>query len=344
MRFRRDLRLTNDPFAISVTLFRSLYRMPQHCVMELANIIRPHMPPRLGHLYLSVEIKLLCALIFYGHGPYQRPHSRMADLNLSQSSVSNAIRDVTNALNSHDILMRFIHFPTTLQERNLVINRNARLGLPRVLGFIDGTLIKIHSPSGPDKYVYRSRKGYTALNVQIVCDSDLRILSINSKFPGSATDPWIYRMTPVRHMMRQIFQEDPCWLLGDSAYPHEPWLQKPILHALPGTPEARYTMLHNRSRNCVERCIGVRKGTWRCLMTDRTLHYQPVKAGQIVNACAVLHNYLRQFNKPLPFPVAEDFGEDQDDLQLHEQGLMQQAEVVRNFLIQAANEYFINNV
>lgn len=146
--FRRQLRVTNDPFAISTTLFRSLYRMPQHLVMELANIIRPHIAPRQGHTYISLEIKvfiivlfmklfnavqteldkififqLLCALSFYGHGSYQRPHARMADLNLSQPSVSNAISEVTDALNHPRVFAYFVRFPMTRQERDLVIYR-----------------------------------------------------------------------------------------------------------------------------------------------------------------------------------------------------------------------------
>lgn len=182
-------------------------------------------------------------------------------------------------------------------------------------------------------------------------------------------------MSPVRQVMRQAFAENPCWLLGkffrvctllkpshacrdfhqmpnwahpvvsgDSAYPHEPWLQKPILHAVPGTPQARYTRLHNANRNCVERTIGTLKGRFRCLLTDRTLHYAPVKAGQIVNACAVLHNFLMERNEPLlVFLVPEDLGEDEEDINLQEVGLMEQALLVRNHLIQIANDYYLNN-
>lgn len=78
---------------------------------------------------------------------------------------------------------------------------------------------------------------------------------------------------------------------GDSGYPLEPWLLTPVLNAEENSPEARYTHMHVKARNCVERCFGVLKGRFRCLHKHRTLEYSPIKAGRIINACAVLHNF-----------------------------------------------------
>lgn len=62
----------------------------------------------------------------------------------------------------------------------------------------------------------------------------------------------------------------------------------PIENAVPGTPEFHYTQSHISARNCVERCIGVLKGRFQCL--SKILRYAPQKVGNIVNACAILHN------------------------------------------------------
>lgn len=62
----------------------------------------------------------------------------------------------------------------------------------------------------------------------------------------------------------------------------------PIVNALPGTPEYRYTQAHMHGRNCIERCIGVLKGRFLCL--TKVLRYSPETVGNIVNACAILHN------------------------------------------------------
>lgn len=64
----------------------------------------------------------------------------------------------------------------------------------------------------------------------------------------------------------------------------------PILNSMPGSKESVYTKMHMSARNCVERCIGVLKARFRCLLVARTLHYDPQTASRIVNACCVLHN------------------------------------------------------
>lgn len=64
----------------------------------------------------------------------------------------------------------------------------------------------------------------------------------------------------------------------------------PIIAPLEGTPEYRYTQAQLKARNCVERCIGVFKSMFTCIMGERKLRYEPQKVGHIINACAVLHN------------------------------------------------------
>ncbi|KAG5870693.1 hypothetical protein JTB14_003891 [Gonioctena quinquepunctata] len=56
------------------------------------------------------------------------------------------------------------------------------------------------------------------------------------------------------------------------------------------------TESHVRTRNVVERCIGVLKAYFRCLRKDRVLHYKPDTAAKIIYACAILHNILRERN------------------------------------------------
>ncbi|KAE8745127.1 hypothetical protein FOCC_FOCC008192 [Frankliniella occidentalis] len=214
--------------------------------------------------------------------------------------------------------------------------RNTRRGFPGVLGYVDGSLVGLASPHEPAKHIYRSRKGFYAINTLVVCDADLNILYFNAQFPGSAHDSWVYRRTPIRNAMREAYRDGPCWLLG-NAYPHEPWLMKPILEAAPDSPEWRYTRLHCRGRSSVERCIGVLKGRWRCLLWERSLHYQPDKAGKIAQACVVLHNFLRARNVADPEPFAEDDSVDDHEVEELEDELAE-ANRNRNHLVQVAQQ------
>nr|CAH7743531.1 unnamed protein product [Callosobruchus chinensis] len=60
----------------------------------------------------------------------------------------------------------------------------------------------------------------------------------------------------------------------------------------------------------VERCIGVMKARWRCLLAHRVLHYDHHMVAKIINACTVLHNICNRHRLPVPDLPIEDLEED----------------------------------
>lgn len=88
----------------------------------------------------------------------------------------------------------------------------------------------------------------------------------------------------------------------------------PILNAAPGSQEDVYTTRHIQARNCIERCFGLLKARWRCLLKHRTLHYHPHIASKIVTACCVLHNIALQARLPPPVDIAEQHDDGDDGL------------------------------
>ncbi|CAG4984828.1 unnamed protein product [Parnassius apollo] len=159
---------------------------------------------------------------------------------------------------------------TTLQRRQTRVNRRKmvqivemeelefvhrfrfqrRFRLPGIVGCIDCTHV-----------VFFIRKGYHSLNVQIVCNSNLKTTNVNPKFDGANL---IH--SRMETFMRKLHQNgEQVWLLGDSGYPQRPWLMTPILNAVPGSVEDTYTQRHVQARNCIERCFGLLKSHWRDL-------------------------------------------------------------------------------
>ncbi|KAJ3661712.1 hypothetical protein Zmor_006099 [Zophobas morio] len=61
----------------------------------------------------------------------------------------------------------------------------------------------------------------------------------------------------------------------------------------------RFNIAHRSARSCVEQCIGILKARFQCLIQERVLKYAPVKAGSIMNACAILNNFMVARNLPL---------------------------------------------
>lgn len=102
--------------------------------------------------------------------------------------------------------------------------------------------------------------------------------------------------------MQNILPEDRgnFYLLGDSGYPLRQWLITPVTPEPPqNTPESRFNTRHRFIRSSIEQCFGRLKSRFRCLLKHRVLHYTPINAGKIVNACAVLHNICQAHNVPI---------------------------------------------
>lgn len=85
-----------------------------------------------------------------------------------------------------------------------------------------------------------------------------------------------------------------------------PWLQIPINNPPPGTAEERFNNKLISVRNTIERCNGLLKNRFRCLLKHRVLHYTPQKSARIVNACAVLHNMCIENNVQEPEDPMEE--------------------------------------
>ncbi|KAK8778570.1 hypothetical protein V5799_020088 [Amblyomma americanum] len=132
-----------------------------------------------------------------------------------------------------------------------------------------------------------------------VCDSNMKIIAVDPRCPGSDYDVFSWRYSWLRHEIEQGLLQGGEFLLGDSGYPLEPWLLTPV----PGHPslassEGLFNSAHSSMRSVVERAIGVLKSRFRCLQRYRTLQYEPERAAFIIGACAALHNLC--LNDPLP--------------------------------------------
>ncbi|RLU15329.1 hypothetical protein DMN91_012323 [Ooceraea biroi] len=95
---------------------------------------------------------------------------------------------------------------------------------------------------------------------------------------------------------------------GDSGYPLRPWLLTAVANTEENTPEERYNRKQMSCRALIERCNGLLKMRFRCLLKHRVLHYTPQTACKIINACAVMKNICIKNN--IPFPYYDDHWQD----------------------------------
>ncbi|KAJ8952782.1 hypothetical protein NQ318_008099 [Aromia moschata] len=131
-------------------------------------------------------------------------------------------------------------------------------------------------------------------------------MNVVNRFPGSAHDAHIWRQSNMSQLMETLYRRNNqnvflffCWRL-------RPWLLTPLRNTVQDTPEDRFNNRLKSIRNIVERCNGVLKNRWRCLLKHRVLHYSSKMAARVTKACCVLHNMCISKNIPLP---------DEDELQ-----------------------------
>ncbi|XP_017469052.1 PREDICTED: putative nuclease HARBI1 [Rhagoletis zephyria] len=288
---RALLREVDSPFDLDEGQFKRLYRLTPNLVYEIIDKIGS----RLERKYvsaLSAEKQVLAALRFYATGCYQRPVGEQWGLSMSQSSISRSIHRVTDAINE-TMFMENVRYPMTVVERQVArsIFSAAREPLDGAIGAIDCTHIAVIGPKDHEE-AYINHHGYHSINVQMVCDPNLKILNVNARFPGARHDAYIWNASAVPRAMKRAYDrgDHNTFLIGDLGYPLEPWLMTPLSNQREGSPQFRYNEALCKARNCVERLFGVLKGTWRCLSKQRVLMYEPGFAGRIVNSCAALHN------------------------------------------------------
>ncbi|CAI6377470.1 unnamed protein product [Macrosiphum euphorbiae] len=304
IQYRQQMRDAEDPFLISDTKFIKDFRLSKECVRYIIARVRPHMTIKKRPNSLSLTRRVLIAIHFCAVGSYQTGIGENPYILVSRSMVSKCLKEFTDVIVNH-VANEWIIFPIT----PLQIARNKRrflekFNIPHTIGAVDGTQIAITPPNEIDElyqeHLYINRKQYHSINCQIVTDADLKILSINAKFPGRSHDAYVWKNSTIRSHLLETNAKN-TFLIGDSGYPLEPWCITPILgnHQI-YSPEHRFNKTHKWARCTVERCIGVLKQRWRCLLKDRTLHYKPTRASKIIITCAVLHNVAIHYNIGLP--------------------------------------------
>ncbi|KAF4517661.1 hypothetical protein B566_EDAN002893 [Ephemera danica] len=255
-------------------------------------------------------------MVFYAQGSHQRSFGKDFHHPVSQSSASSILTEISDLL-IVGCLETWIKFPTTLEEQQrtkmgFFINFN----MSGIIFAIDGTKVAIYPPPVehpmyPER-LYVDRTGKTSLNVQITCDHEQRITSMNSQYPGSVHDSFIYRNSEPHNFMQAAYRNGlrNTYGLGDSGYPMLQWLLTPYPQEVLLAHQQHFNIAHKSCRSVVERTIGAWKNTMRCMGRFRVLHYSPPKAGRLCLATAILYNIGKSRNVIPDEPIVI---EDEDD-------------------------------
>ena len=216
------------------------YRLNHDGILNVVELVRDAItsPTNRNHP-ISPEIKVLTTLRYLATGKMQLCNGD--DIGISQPSVSRILHQTLNALSRPHIVRQFICVPTGVREINKKkADFMAIAGLPGVVGAIDGTHVRIISPS-QDEDVFVNRKKYHSINTQVVFDPNFLILDIVAKWPGATHDSRILHESGVRQLFERHHVPAGSHLVGDSGYASRTWLLTPYMNPQPGP-----QLLYNR--------------------------------------------------------------------------------------------------
>ncbi|XP_060556908.1 putative nuclease HARBI1 [Ruditapes philippinarum] len=278
------------------------YRMNRNAIYDLCEALNNDLSrPTKRSNALPVSLQVLMALRYYATGSFQ---SVVGDgYSVSSMSVSRCVRDVSYFITRR--LQNEIKFPLLDEQQRLVKQGFYEIAqFPHVLGTVDGTLVPIRAPHD-DEHIYVTRKGFHALNIQGISDSNNMLLNLVVRWPGSTHDAFILANSGISEEF-ESGRIQHGWLLGDSAYPLKTWLLTPI-SAPRDAAERRYNFAHKRTRCTVERTFGIWKMRFRCLhKSGGYLSFSPARCVNVIMATGILHNICTRKHIPLPDDTDED--------------------------------------
>ncbi|XP_061192115.1 putative nuclease HARBI1 [Saccostrea echinata] len=242
--------------------------------------------PSKRSLALSAMIQLLVFLRFVATGAF---HQLVGDaIHISKATAGRCIRRVASAI--ANVAGRFIRFPSGQDATNVKRMFHAIAGFPGVLGCVDGTFIRIQTPT-ENELIMLNKLMFNLIIFQMTCDANFMVTNCVAKWPGSCHDSRVFRES----VLCQQFEngQHNGILLGDSGYPCRTYLMTPY-----NTNDVRYRERYNsalcRTRVLIEQTYGILKRRFPFLSIG--LRTSPERACQYVITCVVLHNIgiLRQ--------------------------------------------------
>uniref|UniRef100_A0ABM0GNC9 Putative nuclease HARBI1 n=1 Tax=Saccoglossus kowalevskii TaxID=10224 RepID=A0ABM0GNC9_SACKO len=213
---------------------------------ELCILLAPSIPER----SLSIEKKMLSTLWVLGN---QESYRGVADrFGIGKSSLHYVVMTVCQALVAKQ--SDYICWPKGIEVQQICESFRQKTGFPGVIGAVDGTHIYIPGPSH-HRNSYINRKGFPSIQLQAVCDSNLRFTDVYTGWPGSVNDARVFKNSPVRNVLHNELPPN-LHLLGDSAYALSTYVLTPYrdnghLNAV----EKQFNKYHSSTRVDIERAF-----------------------------------------------------------------------------------------
>lgn len=139
--------------------------------------------------------------------------------------------------------------------------------------------------------LFRNRKGWFSINIQVIINARMEIIDIVARWPGSAHDVTIFDHSRIKTLFEAGTFGDSV-IVADSGYPNLPYIMCP-LQSPQTAAEHLYNEAQIRTRSKIERFFGIWKKRFAALSIGTNFR-TPDKTLSVIIATAVLHNIIQQ--------------------------------------------------
>lgn len=278
--------------------FHRAVRMSEQCFLRLVEIVRPYMPTR----GVPLECRVFMALRYYAGASYL---DVSAVTRTSQTTFFDTVWDFTDAtLSAPELQMEMPLWEADWRRRAAAgFQKRGNSPLNNIIGALDGIAIAQEQPSIADVACPKDhwcRKGFFALNVQAICDSNYEFLWMSCRTPGSSHDSAALACSDFGQflnnsslpLIQMLIAEGLC-IAADEAYGDCELLAVPWPGGGGGnTWRDSYNFHQSSARIHIEQAFG--QLVWRWGIFWRPLRMPFLKRPLVIKTAFLLHNLCRR--------------------------------------------------
>jgi hypothetical protein len=241
--------------SLTDTEFKQRYRLSKPLFTDLAGRLASRMQSkrRMVGIYapIPVELQLSMTLRYLAGGSVYD----IQDLHgVGNSTFYRCFYRTIDAIDDELSLHFPLHDKSFMRRLASGFARLCHNGFTGCVAALDGIAIKIRKPNldeTPDPMSYWNRKGFFALNVQAMVDSDKTFLWYSASTVGSTHDSTAFGLSDLHAKLEQNMLDSEFFIVGDDAYGLRSYLMTPC-----GSPMTKekdsYNFYQSRCRINVE--------------------------------------------------------------------------------------------
>ena len=211
---------------------------------------------------------------------------------IGNSTAYNVLHETVNVMNS---VLRFPKLPREedalhAAARDFKLSRSQFNPLDGCVGALDGICMKLKKPKNESiPASFYCRKGYYAIPVQAVCDSNYLFRYASGLCGGATHDSLANAVSGFMEEVQDGLLGEIFWVAGDEAYPVSEWIIVPYPASTLTDDEDNFNFYLSSLRIHIEQAFGMLTARWR-LLRDR-LNFSLRHCSNIMSVCMKLHNY-----------------------------------------------------